>query len=151
MTYETIIKTELEEGRTVNNSSELFEFISELLPPRNQEQMVLVTFDECKQVIQSHIVHVGESKSETMDIKDIIKRAIMDDAKSIAMCFIRPTKDLTIRREDRLKAERLYRAGKIFLLPIRHILIIVKHGFTEIKNDRNDDEGMIYPLDPKKI
>jgi DNA repair protein RadC len=85
-----------------------------------------------------------------MDIKDIIKHAIMDEAKSIAMCFIRPTKDITPQGEDYSKAERLYRAGKIFILPIRHILIITKRGFTEIKNDRNDDEGMIYLLDPKK-
>jgi DNA repair protein RadC len=144
MTYETIVTKENAAAIIIENATEVYRFISLNYNEREQEQMLLMTLGEEYHLKNVYLIHIGKVIKNTMDIKDIFYKTIMDKAKHIIICYLRPSSSDLLRPsgDDYSNAEKIFRATKIINTDVLYQLIIGNTGFTEIKHDDNDDMDM---------
>jgi DNA repair protein RadC len=145
MTYEAICTKEItDEHITFDEKTEVYHFISEKYKIRDQGETIFMTLDPLNNLINSYVIHVGIVDENTLDIKDICYKAIMDKASQVVICRLRPAKSYSFipSGSDYSIAEKIFRAMKIFNIKVRYQLIIGKEGYAEIKNDHNSEEDM---------
>jgi DNA repair protein RadC len=145
MTYETIITKELKEKETpaICNPTEIYRFISLRYKKREQPQMLLFTLGESFIFKNVYIIHTGKVKSDTLDIMDIMLKAIKDKAEYISICYIRPSSSGLLRpsNDDYDNAGKIFQAAKIMNITVLNQVIVGDSGYTEIKRDGNN-KGM---------
>jgi DNA repair protein RadC len=144
MTYETIVTKESDRPVIIDGTIEIYRYVSNYYKSREQGQVILMTLGESFHLKNVYLMHVGNVTEKTLDIKDICLKAITDKAKYIVICHIRPNSSDMLRPtgEDYSIAEKIFRAVKLIDTKVLYNVIIGDTGYTEIKNDHNDDEEM---------
>jgi DNA repair protein RadC len=139
MTYETIVKKEIEYKNKIENPQDLFQIVYDLYKDETKlEQMVLVTFNILREIINIHLIHVGEVDKINigfMNPRTVLTKCLIDEARSVAICYIRPSKELTPTENDFKNAENILAGTKMFGIPVKYQLLLNQWGFTEIKQN----------------
>jgi DNA repair protein RadC len=136
---------ESKESVIMSNIAEVYRFVTAKYKEREQQQIILMTLGDSYHLKNSYLIHLGNVKDNAFDIKDICYKAITDKARYIIVCYIRPSSSdsLVPMDGDMPNAEAVFRAAKLINTKVAYQIIISNMGFTEIKNDFNDDPGMI--------
>jgi DNA repair protein RadC len=145
MTYQTIVTKTSKEIVRMINLADIYDFVSRYYKPMKQEQLLLFTLGESYSLKNVYLVHVGQVREKTMDIKDICYKAIADNAESVIVCYIRSSSSdqLCALGDDFSNARKILKAFKIMNTKVLYQLIIGNNGYTEIKNDENDEDDII--------
>jgi DNA repair protein RadC len=140
MTYETIVVKNYKKEVIIKDATDVYHLVNKLYPEdRNQEIMILITLSEKDEVINTYLIHVGEIGIDigNMDAKDLFGKAIVDNAKSIAVCYLRPSNNISPTNGDLKNMENMNEGGKFLRINIAYNVIMNRWGFTEIKNGMN--------------
>jgi DNA repair protein RadC len=141
MTFETIVTEESEESISVLSTMSVFQFAKDHYRDRTQHQTLLLTVgDKNDHLKNAYLVHVGEVNENTLNIRNICRKIIEDDAKKIIICYIRPSSSDTLmpRKIDIFNAKKIVKASSLLDTKVLYQLIIGNTGFTELKEDASD-------------
>ena len=99
----------------------------------DREMMVVMSVNTRLEPLALEIVAVGGVDSCNVDIKNIFKHALLNNASYIICFNNHPTGDPTPSKEDRLFTKRLTSAGQILNLPVIDHIIMGEETFYSFK------------------
>lgn len=99
----------------------------------DREMMVVMSVNTRLEPLALEIVAVGGVDSCNVDIKNIFKHALLNNASYIICFHNHPTGDPTPSKEDRLFTKRLTSAGQILNLPVIDHIIMGEETFYSFK------------------
>jgi DNA repair protein RadC len=141
MKYEVIYQVDLPVNKVVNNPADMYKIFKDLgYADKRQEQSILVTLDSLRNVIAIHVVHIGSSNATITCARDIMYKAIMDNASEIILCHNHPSGSLEPSESDFKTATRMYKVGLLHDIKILSNMIISKYGFSIMKPDEKEIE-----------
>jgi DNA repair protein RadC len=132
--YDVIYKENIPEQRPINTPEDVFQLLKEIdYINHRQERSILITLDTAKNVIGVHIVHIGSANETFTCGRDIMYKAIMDNAVSIILCHNHPSGLLEPSETDFRMATRMYGVGLLHDIKVILSMVVSKNGFATIR------------------
>ena len=97
---------------------------------RKQENVVMITLDGARRLINKHEISKGTLTSSLVHPREVFYPAIEDRAASIILAHNHPSGMLTISRQDREVTQRIKDAGELLCIPLDDHLIITEQGYV---------------------
>lgn len=79
------------------------------------------------------IISIGGLASSVVDVREVFKEAIKNNAASVIMVHNHPSGDPTPSKEDIFITRRMIEAGKIMDIPVLDHVIIGNNRYTSLK------------------
>jgi len=98
-----------------------------------EENLWLITLDTKNNITGIFTVSTGSLNSSIVHPREIFKRAVLQNAASIAICHNHPSGDITPSRDDIDTTKRLYEAGKILGIELLDHIIVGDNSYTSLK------------------
>ena len=95
-----------------------------------QENVVMLTLDGARRLINKHEISKGTLTSSIVHPREVFSPAIEDRAASIIIAHNHPSGMLTISEQDRAVTMRLKEAGELLGIPLDDHIIVTKDGFV---------------------
>ena len=96
---------------------------------RKQENVVMITLDGARRLINRHEVSRGTLTSSLVHPREVFSPAIEDRAASIIIAHNHPSGMLTISEQDKAVTQRIKDAGELLGIPLDDHLIITENGY----------------------
>lgn len=100
---------------------------------RKQENVVMITLDGARRLINKHEVSKGTLTSSLVHPREVFSPAIEDRAASIIIAHNHPSGMLTVSEQDRAVTQRIKDAGELLGIPLDDHLIVTEAGYTSIQ------------------
>ncbi|MCR4671953.1 MAG: JAB domain-containing protein [Lachnospiraceae bacterium] len=118
----------------VSTPAKAVKVLQALMERLDRENVIVVTLDNKLKPIHYHTAAVGGLASAQVDLANIFKAAILDNARSILLMHNHPSGDPTASREDFDLTERVIKAGKILGIScVDHVIIGGAGAWTSLQ------------------
>lgn len=117
----------------IENSKDAFNYLGHIALDR-QEHFCVLTLNCNREVIQLHDLYKGTAGKIIIDVKDVYKLALEDDAKGIILAHNHPTGTLDPSDADKHLTQVLYDAGNLLNIPVLDHMIIVKGDYLSFSD-----------------
>lgn len=97
----------------ITTVKEAIGFVRGLLKPLDREQLILVNFDTRLKPLNYNVVSIGGTTQAIVDIKNIMKAAILSNAEGIMLFHNHPSGEAYPSEEDLKSTEKVKKACKI--------------------------------------
>lgn len=128
-------------GKNVGGPNKLFRSFENLFQMSTlpYEKVVMIAFDTKMNIIGAFEISVGSLNASIVSPAEVLKRALLCNAASIALCHNHPSGDTTPSNEDIKITKRLSEACDILGIQLRDHIIIGwdnEENFTSLKTER---------------
>jgi DNA repair protein RadC len=120
-------------GKAISNASDIHNECKDI-QNLAQETFGVITCDQKNKIINRHIVSVGSLTESLVHPREVFRRAILDNAASVAFFHNHPSGDATPSRADKQITARLVECAALLGIRILDHVIIGKdkyHSFAE--------------------
>lgn len=118
----------------VNTPSKAYEYLYDIAF-EDQENFVLVTISATNEVINRHDVFKGTIDSTAFSTREIIKLALLDNARSIIVAHNHPSGGLTPSEEDMMCTQKLFNSCRLMNITLLDHLIVSENGYNSIAEE----------------
>ena len=108
-------------------------FFSKRVKGETREVFYCLYFNQCNRILCFEEVSVGISTSTIIDIKGIVRTAVLTGAERLIFIHNHPSGDPEPSQGDRDVTKRLVEACKVFDLEVFDHIIIGDGGFSSLK------------------
>lgn len=108
----------------LNSPKAAAEFIQPLFERADRELMVVVSLNSRLEPLAIEIAAVGGLEFCQIDIKNLFKHALLNNAGSIICFHNHPSGDASPSKEDTRITDRMKRAGELLGIPVKDHIII---------------------------
>lgn len=122
----------------INCSQDAFNIIYPLLSDLLHELFYIALLNQANKVMSTEKISEGGTSATVVDIKKIMKEAILKQASSIILFHNHPSGNLTPSEEDQRITKQIVAAGKLMQIQVLDHLIIGKQTYFSFK-----DEGLM--------
>lgn len=102
-----------------------------------EEVMVMLCFDTKLKIIGAFEVSRGSLSASIVHPREVLKRALLCNAHSFALCHNHPSGDATPSKEDKDITKRIKEAGDIMGIKLIDHVIIGDIKYVSLKEDYN--------------
>jgi len=106
---------------------------------RKQEVFLVITLDGASHVIKIHLVTIGLVNRTLVHPREVVIRAIKDNACSIIIAHTHPSDQVEPSTEDKSATKRLCESGHLLGIEVLDHLILAKSGHFSFER-----EGLPY-------
>jgi len=118
---------------SIQNASDLFTHIKTINIDYNQEHFIIFTLNTKNQIINAHIITIGILDAGLIHPREIFRKAILDNSKSIIIAHNHPSSNLKPSLEDESTYHMLINAGEIIGIPVIDSIIFNEKEFYSMK------------------
>lgn len=113
----------------IRKSSDIYNDMRFHIGNLNHEEIWLLTLNRRHAIMRRHHLTSGGSSSSVFDLKQAIKRAILDEASSIVLCHNHPSGTLSPSPQDDSITRALHDAAKLMGITLIDHVIITAAGY----------------------
>lgn len=124
--------------RQIKESADLYNVLQDKISDLNHEEFWLVTLNQAAKVISRRRISVGGIDQTTVDVRQLMKYALQDNATQIAVAHNHPSGNLKPSKDDINVTEKIKKAGELMNIRIIDHVIIAKENFYSFH-----DHGLI--------
>ena len=122
--YRMLSEEKSKKEQYINNSSDLFHYISPMLIDLPHEEFWVIYMNIRRKVLFRQRISVGGLTDTPVDLRRIFSIALEKNAVSIAVVHNHPTGNLMPSKQDKSLTHRIVEAGKILSISlIEHIIV----------------------------
>lgn len=115
--------------RQIKESTDLYNVLQDKISDLNHEEFWLVTLNQAAKVISRRRISVGGIDQTTVDVRQLMKYALQDNATQIAVAHNHPSGNLKPSKDDINVTEKIKKAGELMNIRIIDHIIIAKENF----------------------
>lgn len=122
----------------VKNSKDVAAFCRSLLKDMIHEAFLVLFLSQSNKVFHHEVVSIGGITSTVVDVRLIIRKALVENAVSIIICHNHPSGNLKPSKADELMTKKVKEAAALFEIKLLDHLIVSEEGYYSFA-----DEGKI--------
>lgn len=126
------------ECRKISDSTDIYNIMQEKVADLNHEEFWLITMNQAAKVISRRRISAGGIDQTTVDVRQIMKYAIQDNATQIAVVHNHPSGNLKPSNEDINVTNKIKKAGETMNIRLVDHVIISKENYYSFH-----DQGLI--------
>ena len=126
------------ECRKISESTDIYNIMQEKVADLNHEEFWLITMNQAAKVISRRRISAGGIDQTTVDVRQIMKYAIQDNATQIAVVHNHPSGNLKPSNEDINVTNKIKKAGETMNIRLVDHVIISKENYYSFH-----DQGLI--------
>ncbi len=116
-------------GTNVRESTDIYNVLQEKIADLNHEEFWLVTLNQAAEVINRRRISCGGIDQTTVDVRQLLKYALQDNATQIAVAHNHPSGRCTPSNEDISITNKIKKAGDVMNIRLVDHIIIGKHDY----------------------
>lgn len=124
--------------RKISESTDIFNILQDKIADLNHEEFWLITMNQAAKVISRRRISAGGIDQTTVDVRQIMKYAIHDNATQIAVSHNHPSGNLKPSNEDINVTNKIKKAGELLNIRLIDHVVIGKENFYSFH-----DHGLI--------
>ncbi|MCR0531744.1 JAB domain-containing protein [[Clostridium] innocuum] len=126
---------EIDYDKAIKKPLDTVNFVLEEMQDLDREMCMTLNLDAKQCVLNAHVVSVGGLDGTIVDIKSVMKSALLSNAHGIIMYHNHPSGNSTPSREDFLITEKIQRACEIMDIKFLDHIIIGRENYYSIKGE----------------
>ena len=126
------------ECRKISESTDIYNILQDKVADLNHEEFWLITMNQAAKVISRRRISAGGIDQTTVDVRQIMKYAIHDNATQIAVSHNHPSGNLKPSNEDINVTNKIKKAGELLNIRLIDHVVIGKENFYSFH-----DHGLI--------
>ncbi|MFZ6023148.1 MAG: RadC family protein [Bacteroidota bacterium] len=116
---------------TIKNSQDIAEFLRAKLAHKTQEVFVVLFLNRANRIIAMETISEGGITGTIVDIRIIMKKAVLHDAISIILCHNHPSGNLQPSRADEIITQKIKEAALLFDIHLMdHIIVSIDGHYS---------------------
>lgn len=121
----------------VRNARQAWSYLSDMGLSK-KEQLRGLYLNSRHEVIHDEVISVGSLTANIVHPREVFQPAVAHGAVAVIIAHNHPSGSLEPTQADLDVTEQLFAAGKVLGIDLLDHLIITKHGFASIAEDKND-------------
>lgn len=126
---------EIDYDKPMQKPLDTVNFVLEEMQDLDREMCMTLNLDAKQCVLNAHVVSVGGLDGTIVDIKSVMKSALLSNAHGIIMYHNHPSGNSTPSREDFLITEKIQRACEVMDIQFLDHIIIGRENYYSIKGE----------------
>lgn len=126
------------ECRKISESTDIYNILQDKVADLNHEEFWLITLNQAAKVISRRRISAGGIDQTTVDVRQIMKYAIHDNATQIAVSHNHPSGNLKPSNEDINVTNKIKKAGELLNIRLIDHVVIGKENYYSFH-----DHGLI--------
>ena len=119
--------------KKINCPEDVYDYASPIIEGKDKEHFAVILMNIKNHVLSMPIISIGGLASSVVDVREVFKEAIKNNAASVIMVHNHPSGDPTPSKEDIFITRRMIEAGKIMDIPVLDHVIIGNNRYTSLK------------------
>ena len=125
-------------GTQILDSKDIYEVMKEKIGDLNHEEFWLITMNQAARIISRRRLSAGGIDQTTVDVRQVMKYALQDNATQIAISHNHPSGNLTPSNEDTSITRKIKNASELMNIRLIDHVIVAKDRFYSFH-----DHGLI--------
>ena len=132
---------------------DVVDLLGDVMAEFDRETLAVITLDNKNKPININFASVGAIDSSIVSPREILKVAILSNAKSIMLAHNHPSSDVTPSKYDVMVTDQMSKACKLMEIPLVDHVIIGRDNYFSFKSKSVIDytDSFKYETDYKKI
>jgi len=131
-------ESEVQEKPTLNSSKKAYEYLKHMLEDLSHEEFWVVYLNASCKVVDRQIIGRGGNNFTPVDIKVIIRYALVNKAHAIILCHNHPSGTLKASEADKILTKRISNAAEMLEIQVHDHIIITDSSYYSFR-----DEGLL--------
>lgn len=120
--------------KLIRNPEDAFKIIKKDLFGKKRECLYLISLDSRKNLISKDLICIGSINETLIPVREIIRKALLNDAVNIILAHNHPSNDPTPSQEDILITEKVAKACLLCGIALMDHLITADNEYMSIKS-----------------
>jgi DNA repair protein RadC len=125
-------------SKSIKSSGDIFNIFNDILSDINHEEFWIVLLNRSNKIIKKYKLSYGGLTGTVIDVRLIIKEAILQLSSGIILIHNHPSGNLQASESDKEITEKIKKAAKYFDINVLDHLIIGNNGYYSFA-----DEGLV--------
>ncbi len=130
--------TEVEEKPILNNSKKAYAYLKQMLEDLNHEEFWVIFLNTSCKVIDKQMIGRGGNDFTPVDVRIILRFALLNKANSIILAHNHPSGTLKASEPDKILTRKILEAAKLMDIHVHDHLIITDDNYLSFR-----DEGLL--------
>ncbi|WP_099372838.1 DNA repair protein RadC [Sphingobacterium sp. 1.A.5] len=130
--------TEVEEKPVLNNSKKAYAYLKQMLEDLNHEEFWVIFLNTSCKVIDKQMIGRGGNDFTPVDVRIILRFALLNKANSIILAHNHPSGTLKASEPDKILTRKILEAAKLMDIHVHDHLIITDDNYLSFR-----DEGLL--------
>lgn len=130
--------TEVEEKPVLNNSKKAYAYLKLMLEDLNHEEFWVIFLNTSCKVIDKQMIGRGGNDFTPVDVRIILRFALLNKANSIILAHNHPSGTLKASEPDKILTRKILEAAKLMDIHVHDHLIITDDNYLSFR-----DEGLL--------
>jgi len=121
-------------NKLVKNPEEAFKIIKKDLFGKKREHLYVLSLDSRKKLVSKDLICIGSINETLIPVREIIRKALLNDAVNIILAHSHPSNDPSPSQEDILVTEKVAKACLICGIALIDHIITADNDYVSIKS-----------------
>ncbi|MFD1166251.1 DNA repair protein RadC [Sphingobacterium daejeonense] len=130
--------TEVEEKPVLNNSKKAYAYLKQMLEDLNHEEFWVIFLNTSCKVIDKQMIGRGGNDFTPVDVRIILRFALLNKANSIILAHNHPSGTLKASEPDKILTRKILESAKLMDIHVHDHLIITDDNYLSFR-----DEGLL--------